>query len=198
MGSLSYHEIREILERKDWHLFLTLTFDRPVYDLYQASSYAAEFIKLYRDRKLGRRKEKMPFFTVIESSKDPKRLRDCYHIHMLIGHPGGCRPKPYDFQNLKKSYGKKSWKRVCVKLLSRLEIATDVNRETKVGSFDILEVMNLQATVDYMLKGMKRNKIILCGEATNIDFKSGAIQRLLGGDKRTQRLSHSAFVRKAF
>jgi hypothetical protein len=73
-----------------------------------------------------------------------------------------------------------------------------VNRETKAGQFDILEVMNLQATADYMLKGMKRNNLNLCGEATNIDFKSRAIQRLLGGDRRTQRLSHSAFVRKAF
>ena len=193
----AYNELREALERIDWHLFMTLTFDNPIYDLHQASSYASEFIKLYRDRRLGRRKEKIPFFTVIETSKDPKHQRDHFHIHTLIGHPNGCRPKPFDFEALKRSHHKRSWQTVCLKLLSRLEIATDVDRETKAGQFDILEVMNLQATADYMLKGMKRNNLILCGEATNIDFKSGAIQRLLGGDRRTQRLSHSAFVRKA-
>ena len=40
----AYNELREALEQIDWHLFMTLTFDNPIYDLHHASIYAGEFL----------------------------------------------------------------------------------------------------------------------------------------------------------
>jgi hypothetical protein len=33
----AYNELRETLERTDWHLFMTLTFDSPIYDLHNVT-----------------------------------------------------------------------------------------------------------------------------------------------------------------
>ncbi len=187
----TYYQFQHELSKHKFELFLTLTFNHPCYEEYTASSYAREFAKLYKDRRVGnRRGAKLPTFTILERNRDPEGDRDCFHLHMLLGKPVGNVPVINSFETLK-LHRKRNWLPVITKLLHKLRISTSPQRQIRVKRFSVAPVSDQGATIDYMLKRLRYKDFMMCPHSTNILFKTGNIKRWNGDESLTQRLSSS-------
>lgn len=187
----TYYEFQHELSKHQFEIALTLTFNHPCYDDYTASSYAREFAKLYKDRRVGnRRGATVPTFTILEKNKDPEGKRDCFHIHMLLGKPKGNVPVINSFETLK-LHRNRNWFPVITKLISKLRISTSPKKQIRVKHFSLGPVCDQGAAIDYMLKRLRHKDFDMCPHSTNILFKTGKIKRWNGDESLTQRLSSS-------